>query len=256
MVVCGLAFANTSRCGSVSRIALVWSHSNSGAGATVGAGQTAMAIQWRRGRCADLVVGGRLGTGAIGSRIPFAAGSGTGLAALAIAGLLAQTVMTAASWLTLSRLLVIPGIFAGLALGERHWAASLFLLGAVTDALDGYVARRWQQVSDLGKWLDPLVDKLLVMAPLLALVELGDVPGWGVFLLLARELTITAWRAQLPQVAGANRWGKAKTVSQVGAVLALILWPGDISQVLFGIAVVIAWVSGIIYLWPQPQKTR
>ncbi|MCS6781974.1 MAG: CDP-diacylglycerol--glycerol-3-phosphate 3-phosphatidyltransferase [Gloeomargarita sp. SKYBB_i_bin120] len=158
--------------------------------------------------------------------------------------------MTTASWLTLSRLLVIPGVFVALAQEARDWAAGLFLLGAVTDALDGYVARRWRQVTDVGKWLDPLVDKLLVMAPLLALVESGDVPGWGVFLLLARELTITAWRAQLPQVVGADRWGKAKTVSQVGAVVALLLWPGLLSQTLFAVAVVITWLSGIMYLWP------
>lgn len=159
--------------------------------------------------------------------------------------------MTVASWLTLSRLLVIPGLFVALALGARGWAAGLFLLGATTDALDGYVARRWQQVSDLGKWLDPLVDKLLVMAPLLALVETGDLPAWGVFLLLARELTITAWRGRLPQVMGAHGWGKAKTVSQVGAVVALLLWPGNVSLGLFGLAVVLTWLSGIMYLWPR-----
>jgi len=156
--------------------------------------------------------------------------------------------MTLASWLTLSRLLVIPGIFVAIAQSERYWAAGWFLLGALTDWLDGYVARRFNQVTDLGKWLDPLVDKLLVLAPLLALVEVGEVPGWLVFLLLARELGITAWRAQLPQMAGANIWGKLKTVTQVGAVVGLILWPGWQMQVFFGGAVVISWMSGIIYL--------
>ncbi|APB33902.1 CDP-diacylglycerol--glycerol-3-phosphate 3-phosphatidyltransferase [Gloeomargarita lithophora Alchichica-D10] len=159
--------------------------------------------------------------------------------------------MTWASWLTLSRLLVIPGIFVALARQERLWAVGLFVLGALTDWLDGYVARRFNQVSDLGKWLDPLVDKLLILAPLLTLVELGEVPGWLVFLLLARELGITAWRAQLPQVTGANLWGKVKTMSQVGAVVGLILWPGGQTQALLAGAVVISWLSGMIYLWPR-----
>lgn len=158
--------------------------------------------------------------------------------------------MTLASWLTLSRLGVIPGIFVALANQARGWAVVLFLVGASTDWLDGYVARRFNQVSELGKWLDPLVDKLLILAPLLALVELGEVPGWLVFLLLVRELGITAWRAQLPQMAGANRWGKVKTVSQIAAVVSLILWPGQVSQFLFAGAVLITWLSGIIYLWP------
>ncbi|MEN9219074.1 MAG: CDP-diacylglycerol--glycerol-3-phosphate 3-phosphatidyltransferase [Gloeomargarita sp. DG_2_bins_126] len=162
--------------------------------------------------------------------------------------------MTWASWLTLSRLLVIPGIFITLAQAQRGWAVGLFLVGALTDWLDGYVARRLNQVSDLGKWLDPLVDKLLILAPLLALVELGEIPGWLVFLLLMRELAITAWRAQLPQMAGANRWGKVKTVAQVGAVVSLILWPGGVSQVLLAGAVVITWWSGIMYLWPGRAK--
>jgi CDP-diacylglycerol--glycerol-3-phosphate 3-phosphatidyltransferase len=158
--------------------------------------------------------------------------------------------MTWASWLTLSRLLVIPGIFITLAHNQRLWAVGLFLLGALTDWLDGYVARRFNQVSDVGKWLDPLVDKLLILAPLLALVELGEVPGWLVFLLLVRELGITAWRAQLPQVAGASGWGKVKTVSQIGAVASLILSPGRGSLLIFAGAVAITWLSGIIYLWP------
>jgi CDP-diacylglycerol--glycerol-3-phosphate 3-phosphatidyltransferase len=161
--------------------------------------------------------------------------------------------MTWASWLTLSRLLVIPGIFVALAGQERLWAVGLLLVGAATDWLDGYVARRFDQVSDLGKWLDPLVDKLLVLAPLLALVELGEVPAWLVFLLLVRELGVTAWRAQLPQVTGANLWGKVKTVTQVGAVASLLLWPGWITQWAFVGAVAVSWWSGLVYLGSQPE---
>jgi len=160
--------------------------------------------------------------------------------------------MTWASWLTLSRLAVIPAIFVALAWQERGWAVGCFLLGAATDGLDGYVARRFQQVSDLGKWLDPLVDKLFIFAPLLALVELGEVPAWLVFLLLVRELGITAWRAQLPQVTGANLWGKVKTVTQVGAVASLLLWPGWVTQWGLAAAVAVSWWSGLVYLRSQP----
>jgi len=83
---------------------------------------------------------------------------------------------------------------------------------AGTDWLDGYLARRLNQVTELGKFLDPLVDKLLVLAPLMALVGMGIVPAWGVFLILARELTISGWRVnptfQNGAVPGAGMWAR------------------------------------------------
>ncbi|WP_218079357.1 CDP-diacylglycerol--glycerol-3-phosphate 3-phosphatidyltransferase [Anthocerotibacter panamensis] len=150
---------------------------------------------------------------------------------------------------TLTRLLAVPGIFM---LAEptgagRWWAAGLFLAGALTDWLDGYLARRLNQVTDLGKFLDPLVDKLLVLAPLLILVQFQEVPAWGVFLILLRELGIAGWRVNQPKVTGANWGGKVKTVVQVIAITALLLQlPGAL--ILFWLAVAVTLWSGWNYL--------
>ncbi len=157
------------------------------------------------------------------------------------------------TWITLARLGAIPLILWGLAQGSNlgRWVAvTAFGIGALTDWLDGYLARRLNQTSELGKFLDPLVDKLLVMAPLLALVEQARIPAWGVFLILGRELAIAGWRVHQPRIAGANLWGKAKTVSQMVALILLMgEWPGGI-PVFWG-AVVLTLISGLIYVLPK-----
>ena len=181
--------------------------------------------------------------------------------------------MNLPTWITVSRLLGVPIVLYLLATPSdfHRWVAcGVFLIAAGTDWLDGYLARRLNQVTDLGKFLDPLVDKLLVFAPLLALIEMGQVPAWGVFLIVARELTIAGWRVtpslqtqtnpsqpEQPQagIVGANLWGKAKTVVQIIAIAGLILplsqsWHLP-SQILFWFAVGLTWISGVIYLWPK-----
>lgn len=170
------------------------------------------------------------------------------------------TPMTLPTWITLSRLLAVPLVLIALSdptPGRRWFSVIAFGVAAGTDWLDGYLARRLNLVTDLGKFLDPLVDKLLVLAPLLALVELGVVPGWGVFLILARELTVAGWRVQGSSITGANLWGKAKTVVQIVAI-ALLLAPVPAlslpSLVLFWLAVALTWISGAIYLWPRSAQ--
>ena len=161
---------------------------------------------------------------------------------------------------TLSRLLGIPFIFYFLAQPSQisQWLGlGVFLLVAATDWLDGYLARKLDQVTALGKFLDPLVDKLLIFAPLLVLVEWGTIPAWGVFLILGRELAIAGWRVN-PSLAGqdvpgANVLGKAKTVLQISAIAALIApIPNNnwliFSQVLFWLAVLLTLASGFTYL--------
>ncbi|MCS6959953.1 MAG: CDP-diacylglycerol--glycerol-3-phosphate 3-phosphatidyltransferase [Pseudanabaenaceae cyanobacterium SKYGB_i_bin29] len=164
---------------------------------------------------------------------------------------LGSPALTLANAVTLSRLLVVPFILALLtwedSIATRSWCAALVGVAGITDWLDGYVARKWQQESELGKILDPLVDKLVVFAPLLMLVELGEIPAWGVYIILAREFLITLWRA--PKQSGANLWGKVKTTSQIIAILLLLLrvpyalWS-------FWLAVVLTVISGITYVFP------
>lgn len=170
--------------------------------------------------------------------------------------------MNLPTWITVSRLLGAPVLLILLndpQPFQRWLALAVFLLAAGTDWLDGYLARRLNQVTELGKFLDPLVDKLLVVAPLLMLVQLGQVPAWGVFLIIARELVIAGWRVnptlQQDTVPGANLWGKAKTVTQIAAIALLVAphptaWEG-LAQGLFWAAVALTLGSGFVYLWPQ-----
>ncbi|MBE9031734.1 CDP-diacylglycerol--glycerol-3-phosphate 3-phosphatidyltransferase [filamentous cyanobacterium LEGE 11480] len=169
--------------------------------------------------------------------------------------------MNLPTWITVSRLLAVPFLLYGLRVQTtemRWWMLGIFLVAACTDWLDGYLARRLNQVTELGKFLDPLVDKLLVLAPLMALVEWGRVPAWGVFLILARELTIAGWRVSGQNVPGAAMWGKVKTVVQIIAISFLIAPLGEHVQstatVLFWVAVGLTWISGLLYLLPRQQN--
>jgi len=113
---------------------------------------------------------------------------------------------------------MIPLYFIALYGGWWLAALILFALASVTDALDGHIARSRGMVTDFGKFMDPLADKLLVTSALIAFVELLDVPGWAVFLIIARELAITGLRtiaAGKGVVLAADKWGKIKTVSQM-----------------------------------------
>lgn len=173
--------------------------------------------------------------------------------------------MTLPTWVTLSRLLVLPILLYLLEnpTRETRWlSVVIFLIAAMTDWVDGYLARRLNQITELGKFLDPLVDKLLILAPLLALIKLEQVPAWGVFLVLARELTIAGWRVTPnltgnTAITGANFWGKLKTVSQIVAI-ALLIAPLPINRqfslIAFWIAVALTLISGVIYLVPTTDK--
>ncbi len=171
--------------------------------------------------------------------------------------------MNLPTWITVSRLLGVPLLLYLLYQPsvQAQWIAlAVFLIAAGTDWLDGYLARRLNQVTDLGKFLDPLVDKFLVLAPLMVLIELGAVPAWGVFLILARELAIAGWRVNQTKISGANIWGKLKTVSQIVAIALLIAPLGEAWQlpaiVAFWVSVLLTLVSGAIYLLPAKGRSE
>ncbi len=131
--------------------------------------------------------------------------------------------------LTLGRIAAIPALVILLFFDSREaglWAAAVFGLASVTDWLDGYLARKWEIVTVLGKFLDPLADKLLVMAALIMLIPLGRVPAWAVFLILAREMVITGLRSIASSegiVISASDLGKYKTIFQMTAIPGLLL---------------------------------
>lgn len=159
-------------------------------------------------------------------------------------------------------LLLMPGPLGPL-LGMEVWgrwaAAVLFILASATDALDGYVARKYNLVTDLGKFLDPIADKMLVMAALVALVQTDGLSVWGVFIILAREFIISGIRivaAGQGKVIAASGIAKWKTVFQLIAIIALLLRdfpisliaPVPVGLITFWIAVVLTIVSGVDYL--------
>ncbi|MDR1422238.1 MAG: CDP-diacylglycerol--glycerol-3-phosphate 3-phosphatidyltransferase [Coriobacteriales bacterium] len=109
----------------------------------------------------------------------------------------------------------------------KPWvAAAVFAALAATDAVDGYLARSRAEVTNLGKFLDPLADKILVTAALLALIELGTLPAWVALVIVAREFLVSGLRmvaATEGKVIAASRLGKIKTVTQIAAIIAFII---------------------------------
>lgn len=131
--------------------------------------------------------------------------------------------------LTVSRLVSIPVLMALILMRFPYHdqiAAVVFIVFSFTDTLDGELARRSHTVSDLGKFLDPLADKLIVMASLVWMVPMGRIPAWVVVVLLAREISVTALRsiaASEGVVISAGQEGKTKTALQMIGIIALVL---------------------------------
>lgn len=152
--------------------------------------------------------------------------------------------------ITLLRILLIPFFIILLYIEVRYIeyvAALVFIILALTDALDGYIARKRKQVTKLGKLADPLADKLLVSAALIFLIGKG-VPAWMAFLIIAREFIVTGLRLVLSDkvTIHASNWGKIKTISQIVAIVAVIIhFP--YSWYFMLVAVILTLISGVDY---------
>jgi CDP-diacylglycerol--glycerol-3-phosphate 3-phosphatidyltransferase len=167
--------------------------------------------------------------------------------------------------LTLLRILLVPVLVVALldqtANGDLL-AAIVFALASVTDAMDGYLARTRNAITTFGKLMDPIADKLLIIAALVALVSLHRLAGWVAMVIIARELTVTVTRMQATQhgvVIAANWWGKAKTIVQVAAIFFVIAvgepTPAWVGALVYGM-VVITIVSGIDYFFGLRRVLR
>jgi CDP-diacylglycerol--glycerol-3-phosphate 3-phosphatidyltransferase len=159
--------------------------------------------------------------------------------------------------LTLLRILAVPVIVVAL-LDETPngdaLAAGVFALAALSDGLDGYIARRRQDVTTFGKLMDPLADKVLIIAALVSLVSLGRLAAWVAMVIIARELAVTGLRAVAAEqgvVISASWLGKLKTALQVAAVFALIIWnPAPVAvDILVYVAVAVTVASGADYFF-------
>ena len=167
--------------------------------------------------------------------------------------------------LTLGRVAAVPLLVVLLLFPGRDacfWAAVVFSLAAVTDWLDGWLARKWQVVTVLGKFLDPLADKLIVMAALIMLIPFGRVPAWAVFVILAREIVITGLRSIASSegiVIAASDLGKYKTIFQMVAIIGLLLhydyyWLFGLRWELFhvsmhNVGIFYFWVAFVLTVW-------
>lgn len=145
--------------------------------------------------------------------------------------------------------LLVPGIPAG------NWIAlAIFIVASLTDLLDGKIARKYNLVTNFGKFMDPLADKLLVCSALICLVELARIPSWMVVIIIAREFTISGFRliaADNGVVIAASYWGKFKTTFQMIAVCLMIADIPALSlltTVITWIAVILTVVSLVDYL--------
>lgn len=137
--------------------------------------------------------------------------------------------MNLANKITLTRIFLLPVFLFFISEKVPYGsfiAAGIFILAAATDGLDGYVARRQKQVTNLGKLLDPLADKLLVMSALVSLVARAALPAWIAIVIIAREFAVTGLRsvaAAEGRVIAASRFAKIKTITQIVAIVAIMI---------------------------------
>ena len=160
--------------------------------------------------------------------------------------------------LTVLRVALVPAVCLLIGLGLYPWAAAVFALGALTDFLGGYLARRDGLITVFGKFLDPVADKLLVLTAMIMLTEKGLLPAWAAVIVAARELAVDGLRLVASgsgKVVAAKMPGKIKTVLQLLCVLsALILRVHLVTTVLTVAMAVMTVVSGGIYfkeLWKE-----
>ena len=170
--------------------------------------------------------------------------------------------------LTLMRVVLIPIFLLVLFLMQepynRYIATAIFVVASVTDFLDGYIARKYHMVSNFGKFMDPLADKLLVMAALVSMVAMEDLPAWVVIVILAREFAITGFRTLAMEaniVMAASWWGKIKTTTQMIMIILVLLqlpfaYMPMIETVLIWLAVLFTVVSGVDYIVKNKQVLK
>ena len=158
--------------------------------------------------------------------------------------------------LTVVRMVLVPFFVAALLLSKTNdslkWVAlALFVIASLTDFADGYIARKYNLVTNFGKFMDPLADKILTISGMICLVELGRIPSWIVVIIVAREFIISGFRlvaAENGVVIAANYWGKFKTTFQM---IMIILMSMNIPQlqIVTNIVMWIALALTLISLW-------
>ena len=171
--------------------------------------------------------------------------------------------------LTIFRVILIVPFVVVLLGGEAGWfgdnsllyggiSLAIFIVASLTDLIDGKIARKYNLVTDFGKFMDPLADKLLVSAAMIALVEMGRIPAWVVIVIISREFIISGFRLVASDngvVIAASYWGKFKTTFQMVMVCLMLLdlsekfaWYGILTNLIMWIALILTVVSLVDYL--------
>ena len=163
--------------------------------------------------------------------------------------------------LTIARMIIVPFLVIFLLTGwggeaNRYISLSLFVVASVTDWFDGYLARKNNLVTNFGKFMDPLADKLLVCSAMICMIDLKRLSAWFVIIIIAREFIISGFRliaAENGIVIAANYWGKFKTASQMIMIILLILHFDGIfvilEQIFIWLSLALTIISLITYIW-------
>ena len=163
--------------------------------------------------------------------------------------------------LTVARMILVPFLVLFMLTGwggdaNRYISLAIFVVASVTDWLDGKLARKYNLVTNFGKFMDPLADKLLVCSAMICFIELDKLPAWIVIIIIGREVIISGFRliaAENGIVIAANYWGKFKTVSQMIMIILLLIDLGGVfdilEQVFIWLSVALTIISLITYIW-------
>jgi len=163
--------------------------------------------------------------------------------------------MNTANKLTLLRVIMIPAFLLVLYLGNPAWAdyvaLAIFVVASVTDWLDGYIARHYNQTTNFGKFMDPLADKCLVTAAMLWFVEIGQMPAWALLIVIIREFGVSGLRmlaADAGRVIAAGWSGKVKTASTMVCIVLMFLpIPQIVNTICVAVIVLTTIYSGVEY---------
>ncbi len=162
--------------------------------------------------------------------------------------------MNTANKLTILRVVMIPAFLLVLYLNvpyANYWALAIFAAASITDTLDGYIARHYNQITDFGKFMDPLADKCLVTAAMLWFVEVGQMPAWALLIVIVREFGVSGLRmvaADKGRVIAAGWSGKVKTAATMVCIILMLLpLPEIVNQIGTAVIVLTTIYSGVEY---------
>lgn len=160
---------------------------------------------------------------------------------------------TTANKITIFRILLIPVFLILAYMGRRYWALAVYIIACLSDMADGFIARHYNQISNFGKFMDPLADKVLVLAAMCFFIENGQMPGWAVVLVLFREFAVSGLRliaVEQQRVIAAAWSGKIKTAStMIGLCVMLITAHPLVNQIVTWVIVITTLYSGIEYFY-------